>query len=32
VMARIQPQIMDQIARDVVRPLAEALLRKELEK
>ena len=32
VLARLQPQLMDQISRDIVRPLAEALLRKELEK
>lgn len=32
VLARLQPQLMEQISRDIVRPLAEALLRKELEK
>ena len=32
VLARLQPQIVEQLTREVVRPLAEALLRKESEK
>lgn len=32
VLARLQPQIVEQLTRDVLRPLAEALLRKESEK
>lgn len=32
VLARLQPLLLDQISREIVRPLAEALLRKETEK
>ena len=32
VLARLQPQIVEKLTRDVLRPLAEALLRKESEK